>query len=52
MKQTIYMATRDTLRTLDTRPYSHSKINILGKDASFNIDENSAHNTLQYFSKA
>ena len=30
MNQTMYMATRDTLRILDTMKYSHQKINILG----------------------
>ena len=49
MKQTIYMATEETLRILDTKPYSHQEINILSKDASFNINENSAHNTLKCF---
>ena len=52
MNQTMYMATRDMLRILDEKPYSHQKINILSKDASFNIDENSAHYTLKYLSKA
>ena len=42
MNQTMYMATRGMLRILDEKPYSHQKINILGTDASFNIDENSA----------
>ena len=46
MNQTMYKITRDTLRILDTKKYSHQKINILGKDASFNIDEISIHNTL------
>ena len=45
MKQTIYMATRDTLRILDEVAYSHQKINILG------IDQNSVYNTLKYFTK-
>ena len=49
MNQTMYMVTRDTLRILDTKPYSNQKCNLLGKDASFNIDEISAHNTLKGF---
>ena len=49
MNQTMYMATRDTLRSLDTKPYSHLKINILGTNASFNNDENFAHYTLKRF---
>ena len=43
MNETMYMVTRDTLRILDTKRYSLQKINILGKGASFNIDENFAH---------
>ena len=42
MNQTMYMASTDMIRILDEMAYSHQKINILGKDASFNIDENSA----------
>ena len=42
MNQTMYMATRGMLRILDEKLYSHQKINILGTDASFNIDKNSA----------
>ena len=45
MNETMYMATRDTLAILDTKRYSHQKINILGTDASFNIEENTAHYT-------
>ena len=39
MNQTMYMATRDTLRILVEKAYSYQEINILGTDASFNIDE-------------
>ena len=49
MNQTMYMATRDTLRILDTMKYLHQKINIFGTDASINIDENVEHNTLKCF---
>ena len=52
MNQTMYLATRDMLRILDTKRYSHKKVNILDKKTSFNIDENSAHYTFKYFSKA
>ena len=34
MNETMYMATRDTLAILDTKRYSHQKINILGTDVS------------------
>ena len=40
------------IRILDEMAYSHQKINILGTDASFNIDKNSAYYALKYFSKA
>ena len=49
MNQTMYMVRRDTQRILDTKKYLHQKINILGKNASFDIDEISAHNTLKCF---
>ena len=52
MNQTMYMDRRDTQRILDTMKYSHQKINFLGKNASFDIDEISAHYTFTYFSKA
>ena len=42
MNQTVYMVTSGMLKFLDEKPYSHQKITILGKDASFNIDNNSA----------
>ena len=51
MNQTMYMALRVMIRILDEVAYSHQKINSLGTDASFNIDENSAYNTLKYFRK-
>ena len=41
----MYMARRDTLRDLDTKSYSHLKINILLSNASFNKEENFAHYT-------
>ena len=40
MNQTRYMATRDMLRILETKRYSHQKIYILSNYALFNIDEN------------
>ena len=40
------------LQILDQKLYSHQKINILGTDASFNIDKNLRHNTLKYISNA
>ena len=39
MNQTMYMVTRGMLRILFEKAHSHQKINILGKDASFNIDK-------------
>ena len=49
MNQTMYVATRDTLRMLDTKPYLLQKINILGTNASFNNHGNFAHYTLKCF---
>ena len=49
MNQTMYMATRDTLRIFGTMIYAHQKINIVGTDVLFYIDENLAHNTKKCF---
>ena len=46
------MVKKDTLKFLDTTPNSHQNINILGMDASFNIDEISAHYTFTQFENA
>ena len=51
MNQTMYMVTRDTLRILYTKPYLHHKSNHLGKDASFNIDENFCKEPKEMFLK-
>ena len=52
MNQSMSMVTRDTLRILDTKPYSHQKMNILSTNASFNKNGNFPQNTFNYFSNA